>query len=394
MSRAGTRQGLLATLVLLACGGSALASGAKADATEAAHARRLDVHVQPLHPRPWTALGIRLEGLPTDRCTRQAADADRSGSTVVVRLTRGHGCAPSGPDAGTLKVQGNGRWGARGVHRLRVEDDGGPAGAPRVLGFRLVQVGSEPHTLTPEAGYWWNETGGEFDSAGPGIGLNLERQGDILSVTVLGYAADGRPEWLFGAGPIAGRIARVPLSRLHEGSGPFEPYRAPASAQPAGMLHLELLSEARAVAWFERPAAGGGITLTPLSIVRFRFAQQHANALLGEWLLVAAAGRSWSQAGKAQGPFSGTDDSDSQTLTLRFEAIETTTDGFRLTTVDGLHALECDVDPGRPNSPPDRCVLRDANHQLLVDFTDTALDRMRGWRPDGVAVTAMHRPAE
>jgi hypothetical protein len=390
MPRAATPYKLLAALVLLACACPALASGDAADAAQAEGAPRLDVLVHPPRPRPSAPLGIRLDGLPADTCSRQLAGIDRSGSTVVVRLARGHHCDPADVPTDTLTVQGHGRWGGRGVHRVRVEDDGGPAGAPRVLGFRLVQVGNQPRTLTPEAGYWWNEAGGEFDSAGPGIGLNLERQGDTLSVTVLGYGADGRPEWLFGAGPIAGRLARVPLLRLHEGSGPFDAYRAPASAQPAGLLHLEFLSEARAVAWFERPSADGpGITLAPLSIVRFRFAQHHANALLGEWLLVSGnAGRSGGQVRFSE---AGTE---SLAPTLRFEAIEAVDGGFRLPTDDGVHALECEVDPGRPNSPPDRCVLRDAAGQLLVDFTDTALDRMRGWRPDGVAVTALRRPAE
>lgn len=375
MPRAATLHSLLATIVMLAAAGPATASGSTASPTDALPEPRLEVFVQPPHPRPSTPLAIRLEGVPATPCAVRLADVERSSTTVVVRLARGHDCNPAGEAVDALTVQGQGRWGGRGVHRLRVEDDGGPAGAPRVLGFRLVQIGDQPATLTPEAGYWWNETGGEFDSAGPGIGLNLERQGDTLSVTVLGYAADGRPEWLFGAGPIAGRIARVPLSRLNEGSGPFESYRAPASAQPAGVLHLEFLSEARAVAWFERPSVDRvGITLAPLSIVRFRFAQQHANALLGEWLLLGGG--------------------DGGSTTLLFDAIERIDGGFRLPADDGVHALECEVDPGRPNSPPDRCVLRDAGGQLLIDFPDTALDRMRGWRPDGTATTAIRRPAE
>lgn len=374
MPRAASFHSLFAVVVLLAAAAPAAASEAAAVPGNAAGESRLEVLVQPARPRPSAPLGIRLEGLPADGCSAQLAGVERSAGTVVVRLTRGRDCDPAARATDTIIVQGHGRWGGRSVHRLRVEDDGGPAGAPRVLGFRLVQVGNPPATLTPEAGYWWNEAGGEFDRAGPGLGLNLERQGDTLSVTVLGYAADGRPEWLFGAGPIAGRIARVPLSRLHEGSGPFEPYRAPSGAQAAGMLHLEFLSEARAVAWFERPAVGGGIRLAPLSIVRFRFAQQHANALLGEWLLVG--------------------DPDGGTTTLRFEGIEGMDGGFRLPAIDGVHALECDVDPGRPNSPPDRCVLRDGDGRLLADFPDTALDRMRGWRPDGIAVTAIRRPAD
>lgn len=331
------------------------------------------------HPAPGVPLRLQLGGLPAEDCVAQVAAVESLDTVMTIRLAQGHGCGGSAP-AGSLLVQAPGHaWSRRGVHRIRVEDDRGPGGAPRLLGFSLLQVGPAPPTVTPEAGYWWNETGGEFDSAGPGIGLNLERQGDTLSVTVLGYAADGRPEWLFGAGPIAGQIARVSLSRLQHGGGPFDAWQAPGAAEAAGVVHFEFLSEARAVAWFQRPGKGAAITLRPLSLVRFRFDDRHATSAMGEWLIVG-----------------GVEIGDPRThsTTLRFDAIEPTAEGFRLTGDAGAPALECEVDPDRPNSPPRRCVLRDAGGQLLVDFTDVALQRMRGWRPDGQRITALHRAGD
>ena len=309
-------------------------------------------------------------------CPPALADVSRQSRTVTVRLAVRGDCAAGEPS--TLRTQSAGvRWGAAGVHRLRIEDDGGPGGSARLREFALVAVGHGRSDTWPEAGFWWNETGGEFDSGGPGIGLQLERQGDTLSVSVLGYGEDGSPQWLIGAGPIAEGIARVPLLRLGDGAGPFGGWRPPGEAAQAGVLHLEFLSDARAVAWFQRPLADGSLQLTPMSLVRFRFDQDHGNAMEGEWLLLARG--------------------ESEPVALSLTSAEAGEGRMRLHGASDKGGgsderwLDCTLDADRPNSPPPRCVLRDGQDRLLVDFTDIALDRMRGWRPDGTAVTAMRR---
>lgn len=332
--------------------------------------------------QPWPAsrqpLRLLLGELPPAPCPWQLETASGSDVEVVLRLARADGCAAQAVPQ-QLEVQPSGLvWGRTGVARVRVEDSRGPAGSPRLLGFGLVEVGRVTRTIHPESGYWWNEAGGEFDTAGPGLGLNLERQGDTLSVTVLGYADDGRPEWLFGAGPIHGRVARVPLSRLQDGAGPFLPWQAPGKAEPGGVVHFEFLSEARATAWFERHQ-GEAVSVQPLSLVRFRFDELPQQAALGEWLFVG---------GVAIG------DPPTQSDSLRFDRSEATDDGFRLHGRAGAPTLDCTLDARRPNSPPARCVLHDDAGRLLVDFKDVSLGRMRGWRPDGAAITAIHRPAD
>jgi len=306
----------------------------------------------------------------------------RDADGIVVRLQQRFGCEASATASETLSIEppGNPRWGATGVQRVRVEDDGGPAGAARLLGFRLVQVGAPARTVNPEAGYWWHERGGEFVAGGPGLGLSMERQDDTLSVTVLGYAEDGRPEWLFGAGTISGNVAHVRLSRLEGGSGPFDAYAAPGNTQPVGVLDLEFSSASRAVAWFQRPLRSGGITLVPMSIVRFRFDQQHAHAFRGEWLLAGGSGQ-------------GSDGN--RPLALRFVDIEAAAGGgFRLLTEGGEHSLVCELHPARPNSPPQRCTLTAADGATLAVFDDAALSRMGGTRADGTPVALLRRPAD
>jgi hypothetical protein len=330
------------------------------------------------HPDPGRPIRLSLLGLPPAPCPYRLEQASSAGDTLLLRLAHADGCAAQASGQ-ALAVQPQGMtWGRKGVVRVRVEDARGAGGTPRLLGFGLVQVGRVSRTTHPEAGYWWNEAGGDFDRAGPGLGLNLERQGDTLSVTVLGYAADGRPEWLFGAGPIHGQLARVPLSRLQGGAGPFDPWQAPGEAEPAGVVHFEFLSGARAVAWFER-SLGEAISLQPLSLVRFRFDERPSEAALGEWLFVG---------GIALG------DAATRAQALQFVRSEQGEDGFRLHGAAGDPTLGCELDRERPNSPPSRCVLSDANGTLLVDFVDIALGRMRGYRPDGAAVTAVHRPAD
>ena len=54
--------------------------------------------------------------------------------------------------------------------------------------------------------------------------------------------------------------------------------------------------------------------------------------------------------------------------------------------------LECSLDPARPNSPPTRCRLTDAEGASLVEFDDIGLDRMHGLDAGGRPVTALRLP--
>jgi hypothetical protein len=260
-----------------------------------------------------------------------------------------------------------------GIYRVRYEVRPAPGEPAQLHGFRLVDFtppGSD--TLRPETGLWWPEQGGEFNRAGPGLGLLMETQADTLSLTVLGYGADGQAHWSYGASRIEGRFLDIELAELSDGAGPFTPYRAPKGLSPSGSVKIELLSAARANLWFQRPTGDGReISLEPLSMVRFSFAQPTPEAWLGRWVIAAESGDT---------PAS---------RHIDFTALERTPDGFELIEASGEYRLACRLPPERPNSPPSQCNLIGADLQLEMRFDRTALSELRGHLLTGEPVVAL-----
>lgn len=261
-----------------------------------------------------------------------------------------------------------------GVYRIRHEVRGAPGREPELHGFRLLHVGNSPDAgFVPESGFWWPERGGEFDRAGPGIGVQMEAQARTLSVSVLGYGPNGDPDWYIGAGAIAGLTAQIELNRLDAGAGPFDPYRPPAQSLPAGTAHVEMLSPSRVTLWLLRPdGQDGALQLQPLSMVRFRFAQEPAEAWLGRWVVLAESDEAY------------------PTRRIDFTTIERDDKGFNLVDAAATHRLACRTGPAQPNSPPHSCALTIAGASgEVIDFRDIALNELRGWSSSSLRIVAL-----
>ncbi|MCX7556830.1 hypothetical protein OS187_08350 [Xanthomonadaceae bacterium JHOS43] len=247
-----------------------------------------------------------------------------------------------------------------GVHRVRFEIDGAPGEDPLLAGFALVRAGDAISGMSLESGFWWAEQGGEF-GAGPGLGLSVETQGSLISLSVMGYGAHGAPAWYFGAGELADGIAHLDLGQFEGGAGPFARYAAPEEIRLSGVVDVETLTPSRAILWFSRADAGtGAIDLRPLSIMRFSFAQEPGDALLGRWLVAGAE--------------SGTRD----TRWIEFVRSESLAGGFVLYDADDTAALHCDTPPGHPGSPPAICRMEISGGDA-IEFTDVAFRRLSGW---------------
>lgn len=265
-----------------------------------------------------------------------------------------------------------------GVYRVRYEIAAAPDALPEVHGFQLLDLhrdrGAERDaTLKPETGFWWPEQGGEFGGAGPGIGVLMEAQSDTLSISVIGYGSDGMARWSYGAGTIQGRTLELELGQLADGAGPFDPYRAPKGIGPAGSVQIELLSSGRANLWFIRdPEKGRTLSVQPISMVRFRFAQETPEAWLGRWVVAAASGDT------------------PQARHIDFVAVERDSAGFTLLDRHGEVELNCETASERPNSPPVRCHLIGAvDGAPLATFGTTALFEMRGTDVNNVRIVAI-----
>jgi hypothetical protein len=228
----------------------------------------------------------------------------------------------------------------------------------RLLAFAL-EGGAGAADEAPESGLWWPQAGGEFDTSGPGFGVQIEVQGDTVALNVSGYNEFGAPTWWFGAAPLGRSGQAVELSMLSGGAGPFGDYAAPQQIGSAGTLHIEWLGRARAVFWFSRPAADGrGLDLRPVSMTRFAFATRPGESWSGEWLLQ----RETLEAG-------------SVLEVHRFEWLDGDPEGFELLSDRGLR-LACRRANGTPEQAPKACQLLPLGGGPGVRFADVGLDAM------------------
>jgi hypothetical protein len=339
-----------------------------------AAAPRIDVW--PPAPDAGTALRFKVHGEWPEGCVPAIADARIEGLDIVLRASLAEGPCPAAPqsfETGTetlplerLKLAGN------GVYRVRFEVERGNGRAPELHAFRLLYAGNTPDPgFVPETGFWWPELGGEH-KAGPGLGVQMEVQARTLSLGVYGFD-DGAASWSVGAGPMQGHVAEVELTQLRHGAGPFEPFQAPKELDTIGHAHVELLSPSRATLWFLRPRADGrGLQLQPVSMVRFRFALDPAEAWRGRWVVLAER------------------DDGYPTQRIDFVELKKTASGFTLLDAAGEFRLRCTADRVRPNSPPTRCRLTARSGAVLdADFDHVALNELRGWTGAGQRIVAL-----
>lgn len=336
------------------------------------------IEVVPPVPDTGSVLRIAVEGRWPDGCTPRMQSAQIAGFDIVLRATLPAASCPG--EAHSYRIDTRQlppislKLRANGFYRVRFEVVRAPDARPELHGFRLLYAGNSNDAPRPETGYWWPETGGEFDQAGPGLGMQLEAQADTLSLGVTGYDPDGGSHWLFGAGDLTGHVARVDVNRLDGGAGPFEKYRAPESIATVGQVQLEILSPSRVNAWFVRAAPDGtGLHAEPVSMVRFRFAQQPAQAWLGAWVVLAES----LDAMPAQ--------------RIDFATVENLEEGFALRDATGRHELRCTLEKARRNSPPQVCVLGMGAGEARreVHFSQVGLNEMRGWNTDSQAIVAI-----
>jgi hypothetical protein len=336
------------------------------------------IEFSPPLPDAGTRLRVRVDAEWPEGCAPTLESARVEGSDIVLTSRIPPGVCDGSNRGYTLeteRLEGNSlKLTRNGVYRIRHEVLRTAGGEPELHGFRLLHVGNSPDAgFVPESGFWWPERGGDFDRAGPGIGAQMEAQARTLSLSLFGYAADGNPDWYIGAGPISGLTAQLELNRLEGGAGPFDAYRAPAQSLSIGAAHVEMLSPSRITLWLVRATGRGSeLQLQAVSMVRFRFAQEPAEAWLGRWVVLAES------------------DDNYPTRRIDFTAIERNEDGFALTDAGAAHRLACRTSATQPNSPPRSCVLSVAQAgNEVIEFRDIALNELRGWSSSSLRIVAL-----
>lgn len=348
----------LATLLFAAVAGASLVHANEAP----------QIRIEPARPTVGKALRVDVDAAWSDSCPPRLESAAIDGFDITVRAVREPGpctgdATPYRVSAGVAEAESL-RPTREGVYRVRYEVRNGAQAEPELHGFRLLQVGDgEDVGFVPETGFWWPEPGGEFGRAGPGIGVQIEVQSGTVSVSALGYGPDNRAGWFFGVGALDGRVAHLDMSLLDGGAGPFEAYSPPKTMQAVGHAELEVISPSRAVLWFVRAQGPGrAVRVEPMSIVRFSFAQEPGEALIGRWLIVPES------------------DDGAAPRRIAFTRIERRAGELALRDASGEHALLCESPAALPNSPPGLCRLESASSpEASVEFTDVGLQQMRGW---------------
>lgn len=316
----------------------------------------------PAQPEPGQPFRIEVTDSWPRGCAPSAGASWVDGQDIVLQLKDPADCKSKAVEVQTVASAepGESRLIAErgGVYRIRVE--GGKDSG--VLAFALAEVGAPRPLPRPESGLWWPEAGGEFETSGPGLGVQIELQGQTLALNVSGYRDSGRPTWWFAAAPLQGRAQHLELTSLRGGSGPFADYTAPEQVEPAGSVYIEWISAARAVFWFVRPGEdGAGLELRPISMARFAFGVRPGESWVGEWIVLS---RDESGAARSE--------------VIRFARWSALDDGFELRSEDGLNALICDAATGRPDSPPRDCQLRRSDAGVSAAFSSVGLNRLDG----------------
>lgn len=317
------------------------------------------VNLWPESPEVGQPFQIEVQGEWAEACAPSVGDTWVEGNEIIIKLrdsAKQCGDQPKAarvlrsPSATPLTVD------TAGTFQLRVL-----GGTPeRTRAFGLAAIGNV-ELFTPESGLWWPERGGQYDTSGPGLGVQIEIQDEALALNLSGYDNTGTPFWWFAAGESQALPQSLSLTALKGGSGPFAKYAAPNDAMSGGTLHIEWLSSARAVFWFVRPdlADPNAMDVRPVSMTRFAFGVRPGDSWRGDWVLLRrdASGAVIADA-------------------LRFRGHKVTDTGFELRSGDGL-LLRCENDPSKPDSPPTGCSLGDRNG-TLGQFSDVGLKRMQG----------------
>jgi hypothetical protein len=214
----------------------------------------------------------------------------------------------------------------------------------RLRGFQLIAMGEDPVPAPAiESGYWWADPATPNAFAGRGIGINIERQGAILSAVLFGYNAEGDPEWSLGSGPLGPHFSRLAMSRLSKGAGPHAEYREPGELESLGSMLIEPASPSRARLWLAYVEPGtADLSLREIEIVRFGFVASPAGAWSNRWLLVGAV----DSRGAAEA------------RELSFVPTQGDREGFTLLDPEGKASLVCKLQATRADRIPDYCTLR------------------------------------
>lgn len=342
------------------------------------HAAGAEIHLEQNASKPGEIFHLRIQDHWPNACVPEIETVEIEGPQVWViarDTSEGKICGQSGRGYGIdTRWLGNGgtRLAESGVQRIHyvVRSRTGV----RQRGFELIAMGEAMAPAAAlESGYWWADPAVPNAFAGRGIGINLERQGDIQSGVLFGFDGNGDPDWSLGSGSVGPHFTRMGFSRLSQGAGPYALYREPRELQTLGAMLIEPASPTRARLWLVYvETTTNDLSLREIEIVRFGFAASPASAWAGEWLLAPSADESgWAHARQ-----------------FSLVAVQGGPSEFTLLDANGTIALSCTMVGGSTDRIPDLCNLTmpDEAGNAEYSFDRIGLRRMQGTDSEGRGV--------
>lgn len=235
-----------------------------------------------------------------------------------------------------------------------------------LVGFGLLPIGKQA-LIAPNNGQWWapakaqSTQGTPLNASGPGFGFVVEAQGDHLALTVLGFDAEGRSQWLWGNGTSTHNVFQMQLAELLNGRGPLADYQAPQTIVPRAKAFVHVIEPSTIELYLVHPnnKQPGSIDLQTYALVPFLLDQQSLN-LSGAWL--------WVEEAQANNPSTITRHQLTQTLQHQHVFQDTRQ----------KHTLEC-----QPSPHYQHCLWLNQQGKTEAVFHHIERDRLGGQTADG-----------
>lgn len=265
----------------------------------------------------------------------------------------------------------------KGVYRVSFYAANALASPMELRGFNLVEVDEAP--MQPEEGFWWPEHNAEHQQeSAMGMAMSLEAQGDVIAVSLLTYAEDGRPAWYFGTGRLEGHTGVVNVLGMRGGPSPFGGGGNMPTTEQALELKLEFLGGGRLTAWLGWHESGLNqplLRLQPITFARQSLRDPTGPThWLGEWLVLRG------------------DPILAPPLYLQLqENRRLDAEHFQLVDTSGW-TLTCHHGANLINSPPDSCQLAHAARSEQISLDMVGLARLSGTDQNGVRVSLIRPP--
>lgn len=238
-----------------------------------------------------------------------------------------------------------------------------------LVGFGLLPIGKQP-LIALNNGQWWSPAkaqstqGTPLNASGPGFGFVVEAQGNDLALTVLGFDAEGRSQWLWGNANSNNNVFDLQLTELLNGRGPLAEYQAPQTIVPRARAFVHAISPATIELHLvhPNPKQTGTIQVQTYALEPFLLGQTTLD-LSGHWL--------WVQ----------TNDTPNPTPITRHQLSQTVKKPHVFRASPNKASLTC-----APVPQYQRCLWLDEQGNTTAEFHHIERDRLGGKTVDGTAV--------